>query len=64
MRDRQEGPGGLNAEAVRVQGAVQLLMDCLADIVDHEGLDVLPAMSQVRQNGDLAIPMHRLAQGV
>ncbi len=44
------GSGGPDAEAIRVQGAVQLLMDCLADIVDHEGLDVLPAMSQASCN--------------
>ena len=39
--------GGPDMEQVRVQGAVQMLMDCVADIVEHEGLDVLPAMSQV-----------------
>ena len=39
--------GGPEVEQVRVQGAVRLLMDCVADITEHEGLDVLPAMSQV-----------------
>ena len=39
--------GGPEVEQVRVQGAVRLLMDCVADIVEHEGLDVLPAMSEV-----------------
>ncbi len=43
--------GGPEVEQVRVQGAVRLLMDCIADIVEHEGLDVLPAMSQVLRHG-------------
>lgn len=34
-------------EEARVQGTVQLLMDCIADLVENEGLDVLPAMTQV-----------------
>ena len=43
----QAKSGSSEDEQTRVQGAVRLLMDCVADIVEHEGLDVLPAMSQV-----------------
>ena len=41
--------GGADAaeEDERVHNTVQLLMDCVADLIDHEGLDVLPAMTQV-----------------
>ena len=45
-------------EEARVQGTVQLLMDCIADLVETEGLDVLPAMTQVHADRDSSLTLH------